>query len=641
MGLLALLYQGTVSVIEADGEAATGSVDLKEVESLHEALRFFSLTADLALSGPSTYQAEQAGEQAEQIQNRLEGMESLPLAGRFDRERALISESTASVASLLKGIMHLEGEDRMTELDPLEEEIDSELTILRTRCDDFVAKVSGGQEHRAKVARQVAPSLRSKMITGSLIYICLVILLWRWTTKTVIDPLQELTAEAAKAEEGQEEIAPLSGGPREVRVLGRTISGLVQSLGQHQEVLEKTVKTRTQELVRANEDLLEEIVQRERAEEALKQHEEKKREDHKMEAIGRLAGGVAHDFNNLLTAILGYSDMSLGRMQSEDPEYENLQQIRLAGERAAVLTRQLLLLGRKQISVPVTLSLGVVASNMQKILQSMLGEKISLSLEIEPDLPAIEAEQGQVEQVLVNLIVNSRDAIDGFGNVKIRIGPSDDEQYVHLLVQDDGVGMEKETQARMFEPYFSTKPSDKGTGLGLSIVYGILQQSGGHLEVESAPGEGTTMKLFFPSSDKAPVSLEPEREVDLELQGKKRILLVEDEDVVRSLASSTLQFAGYEVTEACDGADAVEVFTGHSGEFDLVVTDVVMPKMGGRELMQTVASSHPEMKVLYMSGYIADDELQDEIVKDGVPFLSKPFKPSELTKKVLDVLNGS
>jgi CheY-like chemotaxis protein len=278
----------------------------------------------------------------------------------------------------------------------------------------------------------------------------------------------------------------------------------------------------------------------------------------------------------------------------------------------------------------------------------MLGEKISLSLEIEPDLPAIEAEQGQVEQVLVNLIVNSRDAIDGFGNVKIRImaggGPSDDEQgeqYVHLFVQDDGEGMEKETQARMFEPYFSTKPSDKGTGLGLSIVYGILQQSGGHVQVESAPGEGTTMKLFFPASDNVPVNLEPEKEVDLELQGKKRILLVEDEDVVRSLASATLQYAGYEVIEASDGADAVEIFTGHSGEFDLVVTDVVMPKMGGREFMQTVASSHPEMKVLYMSGHIADEELQNEIVRDGVPFLSKPFKPSELTKKILEVLDGS
>ena len=645
LGLLALLFQGAVSVIEADGELATGNVDLKEAQGLREALESFSLTTDLALSLPNTFLAVEAGKQAKQIQNRLKGGESLPLAGRFGRERDLIRESTASVAGLLEGMIHLEDADRMTELGLLEDEIDRELTILVTRCDEFVAKVEGGREQRLAMAQQERESLRFKGITASLLYICLVILLWRWTTKTVIDPLQELTAEAAKAEEGREEIAPLSGGPREVRVLGRTISGLVQSLGQHHEVLEETVKTRTQELVRANEDLLEEIVQRERAEEALKQHEEKKREDHKMEAIGRLAGGVAHDFNNLLTAILGYSDLSLGRMQPEDPEYENLQQIRLAGERAAVLTRQLLLLGRKQISVPVSLSLGAVASNMQKILQSMVGEKISLSLDIESNLPAIEAEQGQVEQVLVNLVVNARDAIDGFGDVKIRIGasggPSHDGQFVHLFVEDDGEGMEKETQARMFEPYFSTKPADKGTGLGLSIVYGILQQSGGHLEVESAPGEGTTMKLFFPASDKVPVNLEPESEVDLESQEKKRILLVEDEEVVRSLASSTLQFAGYEVTEACDGADAVEVFTGHSGEFDLVVTDVVMPKMGGRELMQTVASSHPEMKVLYMSGHIADEELQNEIVKDGVPFLSKPFKPSELTKKVLEVLDES
>jgi signal transduction histidine kinase len=418
----------------------------------------------------------------------------------------------------------------------------------------------------------------------------------------------------------------------------------MNSLGQNQDVLEETVKARTDELVQANEDLLDEIVQRERAEEALKFNEEKKRDDHKMEALGRLAGGIAHDFNNLLTAIVGYSDLSLGRMSGDDPGRENLEQIRLAGDRATVLTRQLLLLSRKQVSKRVSISLGAVAFNMEKILQSMLGEKISLVLEVESELLAIEADRGQLEQVLMNLVLNARDAIVDFGTVLVRVGVEEDEEEgdrnVFLFVQDDGEGMSAEIKARMFEPYFSTKPADKGSGMGLSIVYGIIQQHDGHLTVESALGEGTTMRVFLPASDGAPVELKTEQRRVQESQGKRRILLVEDEEVVRSLASATLKFAGYEVAEASDGEDALGVFAERSAEFDLVITDVLMPKMGGRELMQAVAQSCPEMPVLYMSGHIADDELQEEISKDGVPFLPKPFKPSELTEKVIEVLGG-
>jgi two-component system cell cycle sensor histidine kinase/response regulator CckA len=427
-----------------------------------------------------------------------------------------------------------------------------------------------------------------------------------------------------------------------VKVLGRAISGLVHSLGQHQEILEETVKIRTQELVRANEDLLEEIVQRERAEDALRLHEEKKRDDHKMEALGRLAGGVAHDFNNLLTAIVGYSDLSINRMDEEDPEIESLKQIRLAGERASVLTRQLLLLGRKQVLDQVYLSLGVVASNMQKILQSMLGEKVSLVMEIEPDLPSIHADQGQLEQVLMNLAVNARDAIDGFGTVKMTIGTGEREidgaEQVHLYVEDDGQGMNKETKARMFEPYFTTKPLEKGTGLGLSIVYGIIQQNEGEVEVVSSPGKGTTMRLFFSASDVPPINMPSTVREQIPAADQKKILLVEDEDVVRGLAFSTLEYAGYEVTQASDGVEAVALFKAHSGEFDLVVTDVVMPRMGGRELVQQISREKPDVKVLYISGHIADDEVQAEINNNGVPFLPKPFKPSELVSRVLEVI---
>ena len=642
LGLLLFLFQGTMQVLDEERQSAADNVDLKEVEGLEDSLRFYFRIADLSLSGPHTYLAEQAGELAEGIQSNLEEMDSLPLVGLFDKERALIGESTATVARMLGGIMHIEGEDRIKEVGLLEEEVDAELVLLRSRVDDLVKKMEIARAERAKLAMANRERLVLQGGVGALLYICLVILLWRWTAKTVIDPMRELTAEASKAEEGEQEMAQLTGGPREVRVLARTISGLVQSLGQHQEVLEETVKQRTQELVRANEDLLEEIVQRERAEDALRQHEEKKREDHKMEALGRLAGGVAHDFNNLLTAIVGYSDLSLSRMNPEDPEYESLEQIRLAGDRASVLTRQLLLLGRKQIAAPVSLSLGAVAKNMEKILQSMLGEKVSLTLDVQPELQPIKAEQGQLEQVLVNLTVNARDAIEGYGTVNIRVGRDEaTEGFVHIIVEDDGSGMDQETQARMFEPYFSTKPVDKGTGLGLSIVYGIIQQNGGSMEVQSEIGKGTTMKVLLPTTEEPAVNEEFVQESAPESGEKKRILLVEDEEVVRGLASSTLEFAGYEVTQASDGEDALAVFNERGGGFDLVITDVVMPRMSGRDLMREVSVSAPDMKVLYMSGHIADDELQAEITKDDVPYLPKPFKPSELTQKVSELFGES
>jgi CheY-like chemotaxis protein len=229
--------------------------------------------------------------------------------------------------------------------------------------------------------------------------------------------------------------------------------------------------------------------------------------------------------------------------------------------------------------------------------------------------------------------------------VKIKIGSGlmevDGVPQVHLFVEDDGVGMDAETKARMFEPYFSTKPLEKGTGLGLSIVYGIVQQNEGQVEVVTSLEEGTSMRLFFAATDE-PAAIPPvEESRQLQAANQKRILLVEDEDVVRGLASSTLQFAGYSITEASNGVEAVKLFEARPGEFDMVVTDVVMPQMGGRELVQAITKLQPEMKVLYLSGHIADEELQAEITKNGVPFLPKPFKPSELITRVFEVISES
>ena len=624
-------------MLSAERAAASDNLEFKELESLEESVRFFINLVDL--SADNTFLARQARDQSALIQRRLEQMGSAPLALGLSVDRALMSESAATVAQMLTGFAKSQSQE---EIGRLENELDVELVLLRSRCDDFVAHMNSKRDKNAEQAEKLRDNLEITTVLGALLYMCLVILLWRWTSKTVIDPLQSLTGEAEKSEDGGLEIKPHSVGPYEVRVLSRAISGLVQSLGQHSEVLEETVKTRTQELVRANQDLLEEIVQRERAEDALRQHEEKKREDHKMEALGRLAGGVAHDFNNLLTAIVGYSDLSVSRMDPQDPEIESLKQIRLAGERASVLTRQLLLLGRRQINQPVVLSLATVATNMQKILQSMLGEKVSLELVVEEEGLAVEADQGQVEQVLMNLCVNARDAIEGFGTVKISIGSIESEggQDVYLYVDDDGGGVDRETQARMFEPYFSTKPIEKGTGLGLSIVYGIMQQSRGRVEVRSKLGEGTSMRLFFPASTDEPLAEDAGPTERIASSGDKRILLAEDEEVLRSLVSSTLEFAGYQVVQASNGEDALSCFEEGGGEFDMIVTDVVMPKMGGRELVQAVKRSKPGMKVLYLSGHIADDELQEEITRKGSPFLPKPFKPSELTRRVMEILDG-
>ena len=649
LGLYGALFAGFDGLRDAEQASTSDSLEFTELESVEESLRVFSLVADLSLM--HTHLAQQALAQSELIRERLDRMGEMPLAGQLSHDRALISESAATVSSMLESYAETKGGSE-EEMERVEIEMDKELGLLRVRCDSFVANMKEGQFKNAQVADRRRSSLFLMGGLGFLLYACLVVLLWRWTAKTVIDPLKELTGEAEKAEDGDQEISPLSAGPYEVRVLGRAISGLVHSLSQHQDVLETTVKTRTQELVRANEDLLEEIVQRERAEEALKEHEEKKqeeqrkrREDHKMEALGRLAGGVAHDFNNLLTAIIGYSDLSINRMEENDPELESLKQIRLAGERASVLTRQLLLLGRKQILNQANLSLGVVASNMQKILQSMLGEKVALTLEVEPELPAVYADHGHLEQVLMNLTVIARESIEGYGTVKIKIGSGlreiDGVPQVHLFVEDDGVGMDAETQARMFEPYFSTKPVEKGTGLGLSIVYGIIQQNGGLIEVVTSPGKGTSMQLFFAATDELAVIPSLEESQQLQAADQKRILLVEDEDVVRGLVSSTLKFAGYLVTEASNGVEAVKIFEERPDEFDLVVTDVVMPLMGGRELVQAIVKLQPEMKALYLSGHIADEELQAEITKNELPFLPKPFKPSELIARVFEVINDS
>ena len=383
-----------------------------------------------------------------------------------------------------------------------------------------------------------------------------------------------------------------------------------------------------------------------------KQLEDQLRQSQKMEAIGQLAGGVAHDFNNLLTAINGYSSLALQRVDDHNPIKSHLEEIRKAGERAANLTRQLLAFGRKQILQPLSLNLNDVVTDMNKMLKRLIGEDIDLASKLAPDLKRVKADPGQVEQVLVNLVVNARDAMPQGGSLTIETGNVEFDQaysskhvgvepgnYVMLAVSDTGVGMDEETRARIFEPFFTTKAKGKGTGLGLSTVYGIIKQTGGNIWVYSEPGQGTTFKVYVPAMPAdAKVAATGIKKEDIPT-GSETVLLVEDEDVVRGLAVKILEAAGYKVLEARRGEEAIKLCSETSKPIDLLLTDVVMPEISGKEVADRLNELRPDLKVLYMSGYTDEAIVHHGVLDSSVQFIQKPFTPAALARKVREVLD--
>jgi PAS domain S-box-containing protein len=381
--------------------------------------------------------------------------------------------------------------------------------------------------------------------------------------------------------------------------------------------------------------------------------EEQLRQSLKMEAIGQLAGGVAHDFNNLLCIINGYSDILFNTLASEDPLRNLVDEIRKAGERSASLTRQLLTFSRKQVIAPRALDLNTVILDLEKILRRVIGEDVELATRLVPGLGNVEADPGQVEQVLLNLVVNARDAMPRGGELTIETkNVSLDESYarehaevrpvpyVLLAVSDTGCGMTPEVKAHVFEPFFTTKGQGKGTGLGLAVVHGIISQSGGHIEVDSEPGGGTSFKIYLPRVEHPIPAGKPRKEVRGPPRGSETVLLVEDEEAVRVVNRHTLRRGGYAVLEAGDGNEALRVAARHSGPIHLLVTDVVMPGLGGRQLAEQLLALRPEMKVLYVSGYPDDAVVRHGIREGEVHFLQKPFAPSALAQKVRDVLDA-
>ena len=375
------------------------------------------------------------------------------------------------------------------------------------------------------------------------------------------------------------------------------------------------------------------------------------RQSRKLEAVGRLAGGIAHDFKNFLTVIVGYGDLLRTRLEQDDASRAMVDEILSAGERAAGLMRQLLTFSRKKELAPRNLSLNAVVADMEKMLRQLVPKEIRLETALGPDLGSVQADPSQVEQVLMNLVVNARDAMPTGGTLTIRtadvsLEPEDAARYpdakpgphVMLSVSDTGEGIDPANQSRIFEPFFSTKPEDQGTGLGLSTVYGIVQQSGGHLRVISEPGRGSNFEIFFPRTEG---EAEGERFSVSELtaiKGSETILVVDDSDTVRSLSSRILRAKGYQVLHARDGKEALRVSQDHDGPIDLLVTDMIMPKMNGRELALQIRQARPLVRVLYVSGYPQDGFPGLEGIGSKDAFLQKPFTPYLLGSKVRELL---
>jgi nitrogen-specific signal transduction histidine kinase/CheY-like chemotaxis protein len=395
------------------------------------------------------------------------------------------------------------------------------------------------------------------------------------------------------------------------------------------------------------------ITARKHTEEALHRSEEQLRQAQKMEAVGKLAGGVAHDFNNLLTVINGQTALSLRRLSQDDPVYRKLETIKEAGERAASLTRQLLAFSRKQIMQPKVLDLNQAIFETNKMLQRLIGEDIDLLIGLMPDLGKVKADPGQIEQVLMNLTVNARDAMPKGGKLTIETQNVyvDEEyssrhlsvrpgRYVMLAVSDTGCGMDAATQERIFEPFFTTKETGKGTGLGLSTVYGIVKQSGGNVWVYSEVGRGTTFKIYLPCVASAAEEFKAITNDAMGTPGTETVLLVEDEEMVRNMTREILHESGYRVLEAKHGHEALLVSERHDGPIHLMLSDVVMPRMSGRELAEQLSPTRREMKVLYMSGYTDDAIVHHGVLDEGMAFIEKPFTPNALTRKLREVLGA-
>jgi PAS domain S-box-containing protein len=451
-----------------------------------------------------------------------------------------------------------------------------------------------------------------------------------------------------------EQAQSLSAFDQRVLAAGEALEGeeeVLRADGLHTYVTIKAPLTDASGRVYASCGISTDITARKRAEAALRHSEEQLRQAQKMEAVGNLAGGIAHDFNNLLSVILGYSSLLVQTMDPSDARRGDVEEIERAAMRATALTQQLLAFGRKQLLEPKVIKLSNVVKNVETMLRRLIGEDIELTVRASRELGCVRADPSRMEQVIMNLAVNSRDAMPRGGKLIIETADVDLDQaraahlgaapgpHVMLTVTDDGIGMDRATQARIFEPFFTTKEVGKGTGLGLAMVFGIVQQSGGSICVDSEPGKGTTFSVFLPRIDAIEGGEGPSDHPLLgALEGSETILLVEDEEQVRSLVRTVLQRYGYHVIEAQSGGDALLRSEEHAGKIDLLLTDVIMPHISGPQLAQRLSGL--VSKVLYMSGYTEDSMVRQGLVDSSVALLQKPITPEALVRKVREVLDS-
>jgi signal transduction histidine kinase len=440
---------------------------------------------------------------------------------------------------------------------------------------------------------------------------------------------------------------------REFRPLAEALNQMIEArqraeekLKLAQESLELKVHARTAELWRANKALREEMEQRAKAERELQQSQ-------KMDALGKFAGSIAHDFNNLLTVILGGTECAMQHIRPESEAMQFLRTVWKAGESAAELTRPLLTFSRNEVRTVESLDLNASVEETALLVRRLIGVNVEVRLQLEPELPTIVGNANQVQQVLVNLAVNARDAMNGNGiltittarasvdeDVAARQNVAAGANWVELKVADSGCGMDAETKARIFEPFFTTKPAGRGTGLGLATVFGIVKQAGGFLNVESKVGEGTAFRLFLPVSDRpvtavsAPESAQP----SAARAGGETLLLVEDEDDIRELATLMLEEKGYRVLSAPDAEQAILIAEQHAGEIQALITDVVMPRINGVQLAEIVATIIPEIRILFVSGHCQESVSPETLAKNHADYLQKPYRSESLIAKVEGVL---
>ncbi|MFH1981906.1 MAG: ATP-binding protein [Pseudomonadota bacterium] len=425
------------------------------------------------------------------------------------------------------------------------------------------------------------------------------------------------------------------------------------ALRKSQDELELRVKERTLELEQTTNELKREVTERRQAQKAHEELQAQLTQTQKMESVGRLAGGVAHDFNNMLGVILGHVDMILEELDPALPVYADLKEIKKAAQRSAGLTRQLLAFARKQTVAPKVLDINRTLEGMLQMLNRLIGEDIALVWLPGQDLEPVYIDPSQIDQMLVNLVVNARDAIADVGRITIQTGTTvfDEEycsahpgfvpgEFVHLSVSDDGCGMDQETLTHVFEPFFTTKEPGKGTGLGLATVYGIAKQNNGYINVYSEPGQGTTLKIYLPRHIGKSVLMREDALATPDVRGHETILLVEDEPAILSMTKRMLEGLSYTVVTANTPGEAIRLARDYAGQIHLLMTDVVMPEMNGRDLAKNILSFYPHLKRLFMSGYTANVIAHHGVLDEGVHFIQKPFSSEDLAVKVRESIKA-